>query len=61
MIEASRKAPPNALFIVADACEVLTALQGCIDEVRVTLPWGSLLRAVVEGEREFALAVAGAL
>jgi hypothetical protein len=29
--------------------------------VRITLPWGSLLRSVVEGEREFALAVAGAL
>jgi hypothetical protein len=49
------------LFLVADATEALVALEGRTQEVRITLPWGSLLRRVVEGERAFALAVAGAL
>ena len=52
---------PNALFVVGDAWQALTTTRGRVDEVRVTLPWGSLLRAVLKGEREFALAVAGSL
>ena len=69
LIEASRRATrparkgglPNALFLVGDASEALVLLAGRVDQVHVTLPWGSLLRAVVEGEREFAHAVMGAL
>jgi hypothetical protein len=65
MVEASRRAAkgalPNALFVVGDATGVLLQLDGSVDEVRITLPWGSLLRAVLEGERAFALAVAGSL
>jgi hypothetical protein len=69
LIETSRRAAkpadkgglPNALFVVGDAWQALTATTARIDEVRITLPWGSLLRAVLEGERDFALAVAGAL
>jgi 16S rRNA (adenine(1408)-N(1))-methyltransferase len=66
MVEASRRAAkkgalPNALFLVGDATEVLLQLPACVHEVRITLPWGSLLRAVMAGEREFALAVAGSL
>lgn len=52
---------PNAVFLVSDACLALHALQRRVDELRITLPWGSLLRLVLSGEREFALAVAGAL
>jgi hypothetical protein len=52
---------PNALFVVADARVALERLCGRVDELRITLPWGSLLRAVLEGERDFALAVAGSL
>src|ERR1051326_8034179 len=59
--DASRKAPPNALFLVADAIEALRTFEGHVDELRITLPWGSLLRRVLEGERDFALAVAGSL
>jgi 16S rRNA (adenine(1408)-N(1))-methyltransferase len=67
--EASRRAAraaakgglPNALFLVADARVALAALRGRVAELRVTLPWGSLLRSVLDGEREFALAVAGSL
>jgi len=61
MQEASRRAPSNALYLVADALEALAYFQGRIDELRITLPWGSQLRRVLEGEREFALAVAGTL
>jgi len=46
---------------VGDAYEALRVLQCRVDEVRITLPWGSLLRAVLDGERAFALAVAGTL
>jgi hypothetical protein len=56
-----KRALPNALFVVADACAALRELHGRIDELRITLPWGSLLRLVLEGEREFTLAVAGGL
>lgn len=52
---------PNAQFLVADATEVLALVEDHVDELRITLPWGSLLRAIVNGERAFALAVAGAL
>jgi len=65
LVETSRRAHKgglsNALFLVGDATQALCMLQGRVDEVRISLPWGSLLRAVLEGERDFALAVAGAL
>jgi hypothetical protein len=51
----------NALFLVEDASAALALLRGRVDELRITLPWGSLLRTVLEGERDFALAVAGSL
>jgi hypothetical protein len=61
---------PNALFLVGEASAALalfgdprTGQRGekRIDEVWITLPWGSLLRAVLDGERDFASAVAGSL
>jgi tRNA G46 methylase TrmB len=52
---------PNALFLVGDACEALSAFRGQVHELRITLPWGSLLTRVLEGERAFALAVSGSL
>ena len=56
-----RGGAPNALFLAGDAIDALLLLRGRADEVRITLPWGSLLRAVLDGERAFALAVAGSL
>jgi len=47
--------------VVGDAQAALGLLAGRVDELRIVLPWGSLLRWVLEGERAFALAVAGAL
>jgi hypothetical protein len=49
------------LFLVGDASSTLAQLLGCVGELRITLPWGSLLRAVLAGDRAFALAVAGSL
>jgi tRNA G46 methylase TrmB len=51
----------NAVFVVGDAAQSLSLLSGRIDELRITLPWGSLLRWAIEGEQAFAEAVAGAL
>ena len=63
LIEASapKRASPNALFLVGDARDALQLLRGRVDELRITLPWGSLLRLVLDGEVEFANAVAGSL
>jgi len=35
--------------------------RGRVDEVRITLPWGSMLRSVLDGDRGFVLAVVGSL
>jgi hypothetical protein len=67
--EASRRAAgpahkgglANALFLVGDASAALELFRGRVDELRITLPWGSLLRLVLDGERAFAHAVAGSL
>jgi hypothetical protein len=56
MREASRRAArpvskggtPNAWFAVATAERPPGVLQGRVDALRVTLPWGSLLRGVLE-------------
>jgi hypothetical protein len=66
LTEVSRRASgkggaENALFLVADAMDALHAFRAEVDTLMVTLPWGSLLRRVLDGEREFALAVAGSL
>jgi len=69
MVDASRRAArpirkggaPNAVFLAADATKALIPLSGQIAELRIVLPWGSLLRAILEGDRRFALAVAGSL
>ena len=52
---------PNAVFLLGDARAVLAELPDRVDELRITLPWGSLLRAVLHGDLGFAHAVAGSL
>jgi hypothetical protein len=49
------------MFLAADATDALRQLAARADALTITLPWGSLLERVLNGEREFALAVAGAL
>ena len=45
---ASRRGPPNVLFLAAGAESLAgTVLAGTVDLVTVTFPWGSLLRGVL--------------
>ena len=56
MADASRRAAasprrgglPNAMFLVAPAEELPGALAGTADELVVALPWGSLLRGILD-------------
>lgn len=48
---------PNAWFAVAAAEALPTELDGRVDELRVTLPWGSLLRGALGPEPWFHEAV----
>jgi SAM-dependent methyltransferase len=57
----TRRGVPNALFLGADATSLPPAFDGRADEVTVTLPWGSLLRLVLAGDRRFATDLARAL
>lgn len=58
MRDASRRAAraprsgglPNAMFVVAAAETLPTELAGRVDQMRITLPWGSLLRGVLGAE-----------
>ncbi len=47
---ASRTAPANALFVVADALALPDELRGLANRVTVNFPWGSLLRGLIQGE-----------
>jgi len=57
----SRGGLPNALFVVAAAEQIPTELVGLATTVRVTLPWGSLLRGLVGGSAAVASGIASLL
>jgi 16S rRNA (adenine(1408)-N(1))-methyltransferase len=44
---ASRRGPPNALFVVAAAEQIPPELHGVAGELTILFPWGSLLRGVL--------------
>ena len=46
----SRAAPPNALFVIANALALPRELAGIADHVTINFPWGSLLRGLLDGE-----------
>lgn len=50
---AAKGGSPNAWFGVAAAEALPSTLDGRVHELRVTLPWGSLLRAIVGAEPWF--------
>jgi hypothetical protein len=52
---------PNALFLAADARSLPAPFVGRIDELRIILPWGSLLRAVLRAEADLVGLVADGL
>ena len=66
MRETSRKAArapkkgglPNAMFVVASVEALPDELHAIADEVRVTFPWGSLLRGVVGADPEVLAGIA---
>ncbi len=47
----SRRAPHNALFVIANALQLPGELDGVASEITVNFPWGSLLRALLDGDR----------
>jgi SAM-dependent methyltransferase len=52
---------PNALFLVGDARTPPQPFIDHVDELRIVLPWGSLLRAVLDAERDLVATIAEAL
>lgn len=50
LADASRRAPRNALFAIANALDLPAELDGIAGVVTVNFPWGSLLRALLDGD-----------
>jgi 16S rRNA (adenine(1408)-N(1))-methyltransferase len=48
--KASRKAPSNALYVIANALALPEELGGMASKVTINFPWGSLLTALLDGE-----------
>jgi 16S rRNA (adenine(1408)-N(1))-methyltransferase len=46
----SRKAPPNALYVIANALALPGELSGMASKVTINFPWGSLLTGPLDGE-----------
>lgn len=48
--DASRRAPSNALYLVANALALPTPLDGLATRLTINFPWGSLLRGLLDEE-----------
>ncbi len=48
--EISRRAPSNALFVIANARALPPELDGFASQVTINFPWGSLLEGLVEAD-----------
>ena len=48
--QASRRAPPNALYLIANAQALPCELHGLATELAINFPWGSLLGSLLEGD-----------
>ena len=48
--QASRRAPPNALYLIASAQALPCELHGLATELTINFPWGSLLGGLLEGD-----------
>jgi 16S rRNA (adenine(1408)-N(1))-methyltransferase len=46
----SRKAPANALYVIANALTLPRELGGMASKVTINFPWGSLLTGLLDGE-----------
>ncbi len=57
--EAIRRSPENARFVVGDALALPEPLVELADRVTINFPWGSLLRALLEGDERLLPVLAG--
>lgn len=48
--DSSRRAPANALFVIANALDLPGELRHMATHVTINFPWGSLLRGLVDGD-----------
>ena len=48
--KASRKAPGNALYVIANALALPRELEGMASKVTINFPWGTLLTGLLDGE-----------
>ena len=48
--KASRKAPPNALYVIANALALPRELDAMASKVTINFPWGTLLTGLLDGE-----------
>ena len=46
----SRTAPPNALFVIANALDLPAELHGLAHRITINFPWGSLLAGLLAGD-----------
>jgi 16S rRNA (adenine(1408)-N(1))-methyltransferase len=58
---ASKGGTPNAIFLAMDARALPAPFLGAIDELRIILPWGSLLRAVLSADPQIVTLIADGL
>jgi len=50
LIVTSRRAPRNALYVIANALDLPGELRQAAAALTINFPWGSLLRGLIEGE-----------
>ena len=48
--KASRKVPPNALYVIANALGLPRELDAMASKVTINFPWGTLLTGLLDGE-----------
>jgi 16S rRNA (adenine(1408)-N(1))-methyltransferase len=48
--DASRRAPDNALFVIANACAMPAELRGVASNITINFPWGSLLTGLLDAD-----------
>jgi len=57
--DSSRRAPPNALYLIANALALPPALDSLATRLTVNFPWGSLLEALLVGDPAFLARLVG--
>ncbi len=50
LYEASRRAPANALFLIANVCTMPERLTGLASAITINFPWGTLLAGLLEDD-----------